>query len=63
MTVRVERERHDDRGPLDFTIGCGQPPVDHQPGQPHKSGRICAALGTQPSCALCPDSPGYWRKT
>ncbi len=58
--VRVDVERASTRAEGDHTIGCGEPPEDYQAGQPFKSGRVCAGLGTQLLCQLCPSSPNYW---
>lgn len=44
------------RPPGDHVIGCGQPP------EGVVNGRVCAGVGTELSCQLCPHSPTYWRK-
>lgn len=38
-------------------LGCGEP------AKGQTSGRVCAGLGTTPSCQLCPSAPNYWRLT
>jgi hypothetical protein len=56
MTHHVDQPRGDQRTADDHTLGCGQPPHGVT------SGRVCAQLGTQLSCQLCPSSPTYWRR-